>query len=262
MRLLTKFSFKVLLLIAVLILAAVRLDAQSLSVSGIVSDQSGTPLSGVAVIESGTNNADITDLEGKYRISVKPGATLEFSCLGFATENVKVEKAGTLNLVLKEDTTMLEDAVVVGYGVQKKTTLTGSVASVAGGEIAATKNSNAQNMLTGKVAGLRVVQTTSEPGTFNSSISIRNFGSPLVIIDGVPRQTIGRLNANDIESMSVIKDASAAVYGVKAADGVIIITTKQGKKDRMSLDYEYNLNISTLTGLPRPLGYSVHDSLQ
>lgn len=253
MRFLTKFSFKVLLLIAVLILAAVRLDAQNLSVSGIVSDQSGTPLSGVAVIESGTNNADITDLEGKYRISVKPGATLEFSCLGFATENVKVEKAGTLNLVLKEDTTMLEDAVVVGYGVQKKTTLTGSVASVAGGEIAATKNSNAQNMLTGKVAGLRVVQTTSEPGTFNSSISIRNFGSPLVIIDGVPRQTIGRLNANDIESMSVIKDASAAVYGVKAADGVIIITTKQGKKDRMSLDYEYNLNISTLTGLPRPL---------
>ncbi len=253
MNLLTKISSKLMTVLAAALFLGGQALAQNISVTGAVTDSRGNPLPGASVIEVGTSNGVTTDANGIYVITVKPKAELQAVFIGMKTETVAVNGNKKINFTLAEDRTQLDEAVVVAYGVQKKATLTGSVASIGSDEIVITKNANAENMLTGKLSGLRVVQNTSEPGTFNSSISIRDFGTPLIIIDGVPRSTIGRLNGNDIESVSVIKDASAAVYGVRAADGVIIITTKQGTKDRMHITYDYNLNLSTLTGLPKPL---------
>ncbi|MCQ2142458.1 MAG: TonB-dependent receptor [Bacteroidales bacterium] len=240
-------------ILAAAFLFAGQAFAQNVSVSGVVTDVSGAPLPGASVFEVGTSNGVIADIDGKYSISVKPQATLEFSFIGMQSQSLAVNGQTSINVSLSEDTTLLEDAVIVAYGVQKKATLTGSVASIKGDAVIQTKDVNTQNMLTGKVAGLRVVQNSSEPGSFDSSISIRNFGSPLIIVDGVPRGNLGRIDGNDIESISVIKDASAAVYGVKAADGVIIITTKQGAKDNFHLTYDFDCTLSTLTGVPEAL---------
>ncbi|OFX67157.1 MAG: SusC/RagA family TonB-linked outer membrane protein, partial [Bacteroidetes bacterium GWC1_47_7] len=145
--------------------------------------------------------------------------------------------------------------VVVGYGVQKKINLTGAISSVKNDEIITTKNENLQNMLTGKIAGLRVLQNSSEPGRFNTTMDIRGFGAPLVVIDGVPRNNMARLDPEDIESISVIKDATGAVYGSRAANGVIIITTKKGSKTgQPSINYTGNITWQRPSNYPDLVG--------
>lgn len=224
-----------------------------ITLTGTVFDVSGVPLPGATVIEVGTSNDVMTDLDGRFSIKVSSEGKIEISFIGFKTQIIAIEGRKRIDVQLLEDQITLDDVVVVAYGVQKKANLTGSVAGIDNEELTLTKNSNVQNSLAGKIAGVRVVQTNAEPGNFDSYINIRNFDSPLIIIDGVPRETLGRLNSTDIESISVVKDASAAVYGVKAADGVIIITTKKGKKEKFQLTYEGNLNLSTLSGLPYSL---------
>ncbi|GAA4200009.1 TonB-dependent receptor [Pedobacter jeongneungensis] len=233
---------------------SVSVHAQGTPVKGKVTDENGGPLVGAVVKVKGGSAASSTNNNGEYAITVASGAVLTFSFVGYTTKELPVGESRTINVSLSETDKSLEEVVVVGYGTQKKTSLTGSVASVSNKEITTTKNQNVQNMLTGKVPGLRVVQGTSEPGTFNNQFDIRGFGNnPLVIIDGVPRGNLSRLDPNEIESVSVLKDASAAIYGARAANGVIVVTTKKGAMGKASIEYSVFAGFQRPSGLPKPL---------
>ena len=226
------------------------------SVSGKVTDPSGVPVVGAGVLVLGTTTGTTTDLDGKWNLSLKNSSsvTLEVSSLGYRTVTVDVPVSqSVVNVVLPEDMTTLEDVVVVAYGTQKRASLTGAISSVSSKAIKETKNENVVNMLSGKMAGVRVVQTSGEPGSFSSSINIRGMGRPLVVIDGVPRDNMERLDANEIESISTLKDASAAIYGMRASNGVILITTKRGQSGTSNIEYEgyagFSMPINTPDGL-------------
>lgn len=224
---------------------------QGKKVSGVVTDQSGEPIIGANVMVKGSTNGTVTDIDGNYSLDVTSGTTLLVSYIGYLTRELPLGNQALINVILTEDTQALDEVVVVGYGTQKKVTLTGAVSAIKSDDIITTKNENAQNMLTGKVPGVRVVQKSSEPGSFNNTFDIRGMGNPLIIIDGVPRDNMSRLDANDIESLSVLKDASAAIYGVRAANGVVLITTKKGKEGSLELEYSGNVGWQNPTGSPK-----------
>lgn len=203
---------------------------------GRITDSQGVPVIGANIVVKSTSQGTVTDLNGNFSLPVNENAILDVSYIGYLSQEIHVAGRSAMNIVMQEDTTALEEIVVVGYGTQLKTTLTGAISHINNQELTVTKNQNIQNMLTGKIPGLRVIQKTSEPGTFNNQFDIRGFGSPLVVVDGVPRGDYQRLDASEIESISVLKDASAAVYGVRAANGVILITTKQGGKGKPKVD--------------------------
>lgn len=249
--------FKVFLCAAFLLTTTNLYSQQTkIEVSGTVKDVQGMSIIGANVVEKGTVNGMSTDLEGKFSIKVDPNSTVVISFLGFQTQEIKVANSDRvgLDITMNEDSQLMEEVVVVGYGTQKKATLTGAVSAIKNEEIITTKNENVQNMLTGKIAGLRVVQNSSEPGQFSGSMDIRGLGSPLVVIDGVPRGNIARLDAEDIESISVLKDASAAIYGVNAANGVILVTTKKGEKGKMNLSYSGNITWQMPSNFPDLVG--------
>lgn len=218
---------------------------------GSVNDTFG-PVAGANVIVKGTTNGVITDADGNFILqNVPANAIIQISFIGYLTQEIPAGNQTSLDVNLREDTQKLDEVVVVGYGTQKKVTLTGAVSAIQSDDIVTTKNENAQNMLTGKVPGVRIVQKSSEPGEFNNTFDIRGMGNPLIIIDGVPRDNMSRLDANDIESLSVLKDASAAIYGVRAANGVVLITTKKGKSGHVELDYSGNVGWQNPTGSPK-----------
>lgn len=222
------------------------------SISGTVVDETAMPLAGATVRVVGTDRGTTTNSEGKFTIEATPQDSLLVSFIGYHTKTVAVGNQKELTISLEPSSSeSLEEVVVVGYGTQKKQTLTGAVSSVSNAEITTTRNENVQNMLTGKIPGVRIVQKSAEPGSFNNEFDIRGLGAPLVIIDGVPRDNITRLDANDIESISVLKDASAAVYGVRAANGVVLVTTKKGKAGTIDLDYSGSYGLQNPTGSPR-----------
>lgn len=223
-------------------------------IEGKVSDEKGLPIPGASVIVKGTTVGTVTDVSGKFSISANTNTTLTFSFIGYSTKNVAITNQKTVNVSLMPSSSALSEVVVVGYGTQKKVTVTGSIASVSSKDIVTTKNENVLNTLTGKVAGLRIVQNSAEPGNFDNSIDIRGFGNPLVVIDGVPRDNITRLDPNDIESVSVLKDGSAAIYGVRAANGVILVTTKKGRKGTPELNYSGTFGFEVPSGLPKAVG--------
>ncbi|QEC54186.1 TonB-dependent receptor [Anseongella ginsenosidimutans] len=226
---------------------------QETDVSGNVTNVLGEPLPGVNVLVKGTETGVSTDQEGRFLLEDIPeDAILVFSFLGYKTREIAVAGQKEIKLTLEEDLQSLEEVVVVGYGTQKKATLTGSVASINNEEITTTKNENVQNMLTGKIPGVRVVQRTAEPGSFNNAFDIRGMGTPLIVIDGVPRTMADfqRLNADDIDNISVLKDASAAIYGVRSANGVVLITTKQGGNRKSTLSYDGDFVWQFPSGLP------------
>lgn len=200
-------------------------------------------LPGVNITIKGTTQGTTTDESGKFTLQVPDeNAVLVFSFIGFIPQEIVVGSRSVIDVALVTDTQQLSEVVVVAYGTQTKETLTGAVSAVTNQEIATTKNENVQNMLTGKIPGLRVRQNSSEPGQFNSTIDIRGFGAPLVVVDGIPRDNMARLDPEDIESVSVVKDASAAVFGSRAANGVIIITTRKGTKTgEPSIAYSGNM---------------------
>src|SRR5690606_8024337 len=180
---------------------------------------------------------------------------LVFSYIGFLSEEVAVNNQSVLNVELVPDITQLSELVVVGYGEQKKETLTGSVSNISGDEIVKSPSANVTNSLAGRLPGLAVNQRTGEPGRDDPNILIRGTGTfgnnnPLIIVDGVPRSLMSRLNPEDIESISVLKDASAAIYGARAANGVILITTKSGTKGKPVFNFSYNHAFQTPTKLP------------
>ena len=222
-------------------------------ITGIVSDNNNEPVIGANVMVKNTTNGTITDLNGAYSIEAPADATLVFSSLGFVLKEEKVNGRNRIDVVMATDETILDDVVVVGYGVQRKVTLTGAVAGIKGTEMVQTKNENPQNMLTGKIAGVRVWQRSAEPGTYSNNFDIRGFGAPLVVIDGIPRsmEEFQRLNPNDIDDLSILKDASAAIYGVRSGNGVLLVTTKKGNKDGKSkVNYNGSYTFQKPSGLP------------
>ncbi len=227
-------------------------------ITGKVSNERGDPLSGVTIQVRGAKTSTISNADGSFSINV-PGnsRTLIFSYVGMQKQEVSVSENNSnvlVQLIALESS--LEDVVVVGYGTQKKVNLTGSVGSVTGKELAKRPAPNVQNLLQGRVAGLDVVQSTGQPGRDNASILVRGQGSfgassaPLILVDGVIG-TINNLSAEDIADVSVLKDAaSASIYGARAANGVILITTKKGRKGQNTVEYSANTGVSQATILP------------
>ncbi len=229
--------------------------AQNIVVSGRVNSAEGEALVGVSVTVKGTSPqlATSTNAEGQYSIQVPQGAVLHYRYVGYIDVEETVGGRSRIDVVLQADESALEEVVVVGYGTQRKVSLTGAVSNIKGDEMRRTKNENPQNMLTGRVPGVRVWQRSAEPGNFNSSFDIRGLGSPLVVIDGIPRTTADfqRLNPSDIEDISVLKDASAAIYGVRAANGVVLVTTKKGTKTgKTSVSLNSTYTFQRPSGLP------------
>ena len=223
-------------------------------ITGKVTDQSAISLPGVSVVVKGTTKGVITDNDGNFSIDLPDDAKiLTFSFVGMRTQEVVLTNKTIVNITMAEEAIGLEEIVAVGYGTQKKVTLTGSVASVKSEDIITTKSQSLENTLTGKIPGVRVVQKTSEPGTFSNVFDIRGLGTPLIIIDGVPRDNIDRLDPNEIESISVLKDGSAAVYGVRAANGVVLVTTKRGSRGKAQIEYTGYYGFQTAIGLPDPV---------
>lgn len=224
------------------------------TIQGSVSDSTGVPLAGVTVAVKGSPTGTSTELDGTFSLIITDeNEILTFSMLGFQTQEIPVNGRETIHVVLKEEATELDELIVVGYGIQKKASLTGAVSAIKGSDLISTKNESVVNMLSGRLPGVRVVQSSGEPGAFASGIQIRGFGAPLVIIDGVPRNNISRLDANEIESISVLKDASAAIYGVRASNGVILVTTKRGKSNKTSLEYNGYFGFQTPINTPEGL---------
>ena len=218
------------------------LGAQTKSVKVNVTDAYG-PVAGASVLVKGTTNGDVTDLEGNATImNVDASSVLIISFIGYTTEEVTVGNRSSLNVTLKEDTEQIDETVVVGYGTQKKESLTSAITSVRSEDVTKTKQNDVVTALQGKVAGLLIRQSGGTPGSFGANISLRGYGAPLIVIDGVVRSRgysnsnkgistdleLSQLNPEDIESISVLKDASASIYGLGAANGVIMVTTKKG----------------------------------
>jgi len=225
-------------------------------VTGTITDSKGEALIGVDIVVSGSKQGVVTDENGKYEITVPSDGSLEISFIGYKKMTIPVKSRKTIDITLDEDTQLINEVVVVGYGMQRKATLTGAVSSLKGSEIAVTKNENVQNMLTGKVAGVRVTQRSAEPGAFNNSFDIRGMGTPLIVIDGIPRtmSEFQRLNPEDIQDLSVLKDASAAVYGVRSANGVVLVTTKKGEKgSKPQLSYSGTMTWQVPSGFFGPM---------
>ena len=223
---------------------------QQKSISGKVTDFSGASLPGVSVVAKGTTIGVVTDMDGKYSLgNIPENATLQFSFVGMRTQEVTVGTNTNINIVLEEETIGLEEVVAVGYGVRKKTNLTGSNSFVSSTQLITRTTPNVQNLLQGKVTGLQITQSGGQPGSDNAQIRIRGMGTfssagsdPMVLVDGV-QGSLSNLNSEDIESISVLKDAaSAAIYGSRAANGVILVTTKQGKTE-LNIEYQGNYQI-------------------
>ena len=230
------------------------------TVTGIVRDANGEPIPGVTVSVAGSTVGTVSDLEGKYSLSVPEGSTLVFSFIGFETQSVAVGDRSIVDVVLAEDLQNLDEVVVIGYGTTKKVNLTGSVSTIGAQELNKRPSPNVQNLLQGKVSGLQITQSGGTPGADAGAMRIRGVGtfsgtgsSPLVLIDGI-EGNITNLDPNNVESVSVLKDAaSAAIYGARAANGVILINTKRGRSQELAVEYHGTIEAQKATRLPELL---------
>jgi len=236
-------------------------SAQQITVKGKVSSATEGGIPGVNIVLQGTTTGVITDVEGSYNIVVPgPDAVLVYSFIGFVSQTVSVGDQTTIDVVLVSDISELDEVVVTGYGSQKKATVTGSVSAVKGEALKSIPANNVSNTLVGQVAGLMVVNRSGEPGADDSQIRIRgintlNNSQALIVIDGIANRDGGlsRLNPNDIESVTILKDASAAIYGAQSANGVIMITTKRGKAGAPEIGFSLNMGMNQPTRLPNML---------
>ena len=246
------------LLVAVVAMAlSITTSFAQQTVTGLVTDVNGDPLPGVVVMIKGTNTGTTTDDGGLYSISAQPNQTLVFTSLGMETMEYRVGNRTKLDVELREDTTLLDEVVVVGYGTQKKIHVTGSVSAVSGTELKKATATNVSQQLVGKLPGIITQQSLGQPGSDQVSILVRGYssyndsGTVLVLVDGVERD-MNLVNPADIESITVLKDASAtAVYGMKAANGVILVTTKRGDEGTASVSYTGRLITNHATALPQ-----------
>lgn len=230
-------------------------NLQSYPVSGLVTDKSGESLPGVSVTEKGTSNGAITDVNGKFRLSVKDeNAIIVFSYIGYKIKEVPVDSRGEVNVILEVNSENLDEVVVMGYGTQRKSNLTGAVTTINAKALANRPITNASQALQG-ASGVYVNQTSGRPGADGATLRVRGIGTlndnnPLILVDGV-EYPLGSVNPADIESISVLKDAaSSAIYGSRAANGVILVTTKKGIKGKSQVDYSYYTGVQSITFKP------------
>lgn len=216
---------------------------QSKKVQGTVVDAMG-PVIGASIMEKGTSNGTVTDLDGNFSLNVKPGATLVVSYVGYQSQQVAVGNNSNIKIALKEDSKSLDEVVVVGYGTMKKKLVTGATVQVKGDDIAKLNTTNVLGALQSQSPGMSIVQTSGQPGEQSYKVNVRGLGTvgnsaPLYVIDGFAGGDINSLNPSDIESIDVLKDAaSAAIYGARAANGVVLVTTKQGKAGKLQISYD------------------------
>lgn len=229
------------------------------SLQGLVHDQNGEPVIGATVALKGTSLKTITDIDGKFILTIPNDGVLVVSYIGFSTKELNTIGRIHFDIVMSEDVTSLSDVVVIGYGTQKKATLTGAVSAISGERLQERKVASLSNALQGTMPGVTIQQTSGQPGADGASIRIRGLGSinsdmnPLVLVDGI-EMDINQVDPNSIESVSVLKDAaSASIYGSRASNGVILITTKRGQQGKVSLTYSAYLTIQTPTNMPDPV---------
>ncbi len=229
---------------------------QQNNVSGSVKDEDGLPLPGVAVVVKGTTQGTVTDFDGNYSIEDVPaGAVLAFSFVGMKAQEIEVGSQTTINITMLPESIGLEEIVAVGYGVQKKATLSGAVTNVEGEKLIQTPVTNVSQSIAGRLPGVVAISDGGEPGNDGVKLRIRGvntFGKsdPLVVVDGVPGRSLERIDPSTIESISVMKDASAAIYGAQAANGVILITTKRGTIGKPTVKASYNQGFAKPTVVP------------
>ena len=229
-------------------------------ITGTVSDSQG-PVIGASIVEKGTTNGTVTDLDGNFTLNVKPGATLVISYIGYTTQEIATGSQSSFNVTLQEDNTALEEVVVVGYGVQKKKLLTGATVQVKGEDIAKLNTTNALEAMQSSTPGVQITQASTQPGK-GYKVYIRGIGTtgnsaPLYVIDGVAGGSLDDINPADIESIDILKDAaSAAIYGARAANGVILVTTKQGKAGKIEVSYNGAIGWSNVYKRPQLLNAS------
>ena len=226
-------------------------------ITGNVADNNGEPIIGASVVVNGTKNGTVTDIDGNFTlVSNSETPTLNISYVGFDTQNIKVRPGQTIKVTLKENSQSLEELVVVGYGSQKKVNVIGSIATVDSKSLEARSASDVSNMLTGQMSGVTITQTSGNPGQDGGTIRVRGVGSfgatpsPLVLVDGMPG-SLSDITPDEIENISVLKDASsAAIYGSRAANGVVLVTTKRGKEGRTKVSYNGSVGFSKAAELP------------
>ncbi|HZH71689.1 MAG TPA: SusC/RagA family TonB-linked outer membrane protein, partial [Mariniphaga sp.] len=248
-----KWIISRILLLLFLVLFSIDADAQQRTISGVVTDGSGQPLPGVTVVVKGSTIGTVTDANGNYSLEISPQAeALIFSFVGMRTQEIGIEGRSTLNVIMEEESIGLDEVVAVGYGTMRKSDLTGSVSQVKSEEINAFPSSNMLQALSGRSAGVQVIQNTGAPGA-STSIRIRGANSiqgsnePLYVVDGFPVDNATVLNNADIESIEILKDASAtAIYGSRGANGVVLVTTKRGKTGENNVDFESSYSSQSL----------------
>lgn len=234
-------------------------------VKGVVKDEKGEPIVGANVVEKGTSNGTITDMDGKFSLSIFEGSQLSITYIGYLDQNVTVGKGKTvLNIQLREDTQALEEVVVVGYGTMKKSDLTGSISTISAKDFNKGISSTPDQLLSGKIPGLMVNRSSGDP---NSSATMQLRGpssltastAPFYVIDGVPGASIDLVSPDDIESMNVLKDASAtAIYGSRAANGVIMVTTRKGRTGKPQVHYSGYAAVESVSGRVNVLNAEEH----
>ena len=219
--------------------------AQGVTFKGKVLDEANQPIVGAFIVEQGSANGAMSDVDGSFSLRVQKGAVVEVSCLGYESREFTINSDQTLDVVLRDDAQMLEETVVVGYGVQKKSVVTASISSITSEDLKATAQTRVDNVLQGMTSGVTVIQSSGAPDA-GTQVRIRGIGSinnsePLYIVDGLAAGSIDYLNPSDIERIEVLKDAaSAAVYGARGAHGVVLITTKKGVKGKAQVSYNFS----------------------
>ena len=240
--------------------------AQTVKITGKVTDAIG-PVIGASVIESGTQNGAVTGMDGDFTLMVNPGASIEISSIGYRTQVIPVGDQTVFDIFLEEDTESLEELVVVGYGTQKKKLVTGSTVQVKGEELAKLNSTNALGAMQSSTPGVSIMKSGGQPGA-GYNVNIRGMGTigsyqPLYVIDGVAGGSISSLNSSDIESIDVLKDAaSCAIYGARGANGVILITTKQGKAGKYSVTYDGFYGVQNVQKMPEFLNAQQYMDIQ
>lgn len=240
-------------LISFFFFASLGIYAQDINVSGQITDINNDPLIGATVLVRNTTHGTVTDLDGNFTLlNVPSNSTLEISYVGYITQSINVNGRTTIGITLTEDTEMLEEVVVVSYGTQKKRDVTGSIQTIGGDDLSDLPVGQIGQKLQGKVAGVQIYQASGIPGQgmgfrIRGAASINNTSQPLFVVDGLPISTgLNNINPDEIESFTVLKDAaSTSLYGSRAANGVILITTKRGKTGVTNIEFNANYGIQT-----------------
>ncbi len=244
-------------------------DQQQIKVSGTITDASNNQaLPGVNILVKGTIVGAISDVNGKFLVTVNdPNATLVFSFIGYVSKEVPLAGKNTVDVALEAEVSQLGEVVVIGYGTAKKATLTGAISSVDGSTLKQSPTTNLTNSLVGHIPGLTAIQTSGEPGEDGTTITIRGANtlgdnSPLIVVDGIPHRSLERLDPSDIESITVLKDASAAIYGTQAANGVMLITTKRGQAGKPTITVNWNSGYNQPDVIPKMADAATYATIQ